>query len=101
MCKPAGPLLGCDVDTTLTDLCNAGEGGADGNILGVCGGVLPDDTLPMLLVDDFLLGFLKSCVRNNIYIFFPLARLFLVILRDIVSDIVSMKNISTFLYFTS
>lgn len=61
MCRPVGPLLGRDADTTLDDLCKAGEGGADGNSLGVCGGVLPDDdTLPMLLVDDFRLGLLRA-----------------------------------------
>lgn len=48
------------MDTTLADLCKAGEGGADGSIRGVCGGVRPDDTLPMLLVDDFLLTVLQS-----------------------------------------
>lgn len=49
---------------TLADLGKAGEGGADGNSLGVWGGVRPEFKLPVLLVDDFLLSVL-SIVRKR------------------------------------
>lgn len=42
----------------------AGEGGADGSILGVCGGVLPVFKLLVLPVDGFLLGLL--CKQREI-----------------------------------
>lgn len=59
-CNPAGPLLGLMfAETTLADRGRAGEGGADGKSRGVCGGVLPEPELPVLLVDDFRLNVLK------------------------------------------
>lgn len=43
----------------LGDRDKAGEGGAEGNIRGVCGGVRPVFKLLVLLEDDFLRRFLK------------------------------------------
>lgn len=42
----------------------AGDGGADGSILGDCGGVLPVVKLLVLLVDPFLLGLLHRRISN-------------------------------------
>ena len=45
----------------------AGDGGADGSILGDCGGVLPVVKLLVLLVDPFLLGLLlDTCLQRPV-----------------------------------
>lgn len=53
----------------LADLGNDGDGGADGNILGECGGVLPLFKLVVLVVDDFLLNVLKNVFFFSRFIF--------------------------------
>lgn len=45
----------------------AGEGGAEGSILGVCGGVLPLDKLLVLPEDAFLRGLLlETCLQSPV-----------------------------------
>lgn len=44
----------------------AGEGGAEGSILGVCGGVLPLDKLLVLPEDAFLRGLLHTESRPSL-----------------------------------
>ena len=49
-------------DKELADLGIAGDGGADGSNLGVCGGVRP--VLPVLDVDDFRYRFLYAHIHT-------------------------------------